>query len=133
MRPEWQAHIDELLQQYRQVRDNLGQMQREMTELTATAESPGGAVRATVDYRGNLTKLEINPRAHRSLDSATLADQIVETTKKAAQQVQERVREVVSPNVPDVAGLSGIGGDFDFTKLFPEDPKDLSPIRQVRR
>jgi hypothetical protein len=24
MRPEWQAHIDEMLEQYRQVRDNLG-------------------------------------------------------------------------------------------------------------
>lgn len=133
MRPEWQAHIDELLQQYRRMRDNLGEMQRQMTELTATAESPSGAVHVTVDYRGNLTKVEINPRAYRSLDSTTLGEQIVETAKAAARQVQEQVREVVSPNVPDVAGLSGIGGDFDFTKLFPEDPEDLPGAREARR
>jgi DNA-binding protein YbaB len=132
MRPERQARIDELLQQYRHMRDNLGAMQREMTELTATAESPGGAVRATVDYRGNLSKLEINPRAYRSLDSTTMGEQIVETAKMAARQVQERVREVVSPNVPDVAGLSVIGGDFDFTKLFPEKSEDLPGIREPR-
>lgn len=35
MRAEYEAHINELLEQYRQVRDNLGRMQREMAELTA--------------------------------------------------------------------------------------------------
>jgi DNA-binding protein YbaB len=133
MRPEWQAHIDELLGQYRRLRDNLGQMQREMTELTASAESRNGEVRATVGYRGDLVKLEINPRAHRALDSVTLAELIVETTRQAAADVQARMREVVAPNLPDAAGLSGMGTDFDFTKLFPEDPMELHPRPEASR
>jgi DNA-binding protein YbaB len=132
MRPEWQAHIDELLEQYRKVRDNLGRMQREMAELTATAESDDGMVRATVGFHGELTKLELNPRAYRVLDTETLGEVIVATTRKAAAQVRQLVNEVVSPNLPDVAGLRGMTGDFDFTKLFPTDPADLPAAREVR-
>jgi DNA-binding protein YbaB len=122
VRPEWQAHIDELLGQYRQLRDNLGRMQREMAELTATAESPDGAVRATVGHRGDLVRLEINPRAQRALDSVTLAEVIVSTTRQAAADVARKTREVVEPNLPNSATLSGMGSDFDFSKMFPEDP-----------
>ena len=120
MRPELQAHIDELLGQYRQLRDNLGRMQQEMTELTATVQSPDGMVRATVGYRGDLTKLELNPRAYRVHDTVTLAELIVETTSKAAAEVRGRVHALVAPNLPEVAGLSKMGSDFDLTRMFPE-------------
>jgi DNA-binding protein YbaB len=121
MRPELQAHIDELLGQYRQLRDNLGRMQQEMTELTATVQSQDGMVRATVGYRGDLTKLDINPRAYRVLDTVSLAELIVETTARATAEVRAQIHALVAPNLPDVAGLSGMGGDFDVSKLFPEE------------
>ena len=122
MRPEWQAHIDEMLSQYRRLRDNVGRMQRELAELTATVESSDGAVRVTVGPRGELVKLEINPRAQRALDSVTLAEVIVATTRKAGAEVATRMRELVEPNLPDSARLAGMGADVDFTKIFPEDP-----------
>jgi hypothetical protein len=42
-----------------------------MAELTGTAESPDGLVKATVDFRGSLTKLEFNPRPVRTIDSVS--------------------------------------------------------------
>src|SRR5262245_17783648 len=133
MRPEWQAHIDEMLGQYRQLRDNLGRMQREMSELTATADSPDGAVRVTVGPKGDLVKLEINPRAHRALDSVTLAETIVATTRQAAAKAAERLREIVEPNLPNSARLAGMGTDFDFTKMFPEDPMQSPQATEASR
>ncbi|WP_433207163.1 YbaB/EbfC family nucleoid-associated protein [Dactylosporangium sp. CS-047395] len=132
MRAEYQAHIDELMQQYRQVRDNLGRMQREMAELTATAQSEDELVKVTVDHRGALTAVDINPRAFRALDSATLGETIVATAKAATDDLRRRVQELVTPNMPDVAGLSRMGGDFDFSKMFPEDPKDMPGLRDLR-
>jgi DNA-binding protein YbaB len=132
VRAEYQAHINELLQQYRQVRDNLGRMQQQMTELTATAQSPDKLVEVTVDYRGELTKVEINPRAFRVLDSATLGETIVATAKAATVQVRRLIQELVNPNMPDIAGLSGMGTDLDFSKMFPADPQDLPGLRDLR-
>jgi DNA-binding protein YbaB len=132
MRAEWQAHIDSMLEQYREVRDNLGRMQREMAELTGTAESPDGLVKATVDFRGSLTKLEFNPRLVRTIDSVSLAEVIVQTVQQASAGVSEQVRDVVGPNVPESAGLSGMGTDFDFSKMFPADPQDIPGARETR-
>jgi len=132
VRAEYQAHINELLEQYRQVRDNLGRMQQEMTELTATAQSEDEMVKATVDYRGELTKVEINPRAFRAVDSVTLGESIVATARAATRDVRRRVQELVTPSMPDVAGLSRMGGDFDFSKMFPEDPMDMPGLRDLR-
>jgi DNA-binding protein YbaB len=132
VRAEYQAHIDELLEQYRQVRDNLGRMQREMAELTATARSEDELVTVTVDHRGELTAVEINPRAFRLLDSVTLGETIVATAGAATRDLRRRVQELVAPNVPDTARLSGMGGDFDFSKMFPADPQDLPGLRDMR-
>ena len=132
MRAEYQAHIDELLAQYRQVRDNLGRMQREMAELTATAQSPDELVKVTVDHRGELTAVEFNPRALRLVDSITLGETVVATAKAATRELRRRVQELVAPNIPDAAGLSGMGGDFDFSKMFPADPQDMPGLRDLR-
>jgi len=121
-----------MLEQYRDVRDNLGRMQREMAEQTATAESSDGLVKATVDFRGSLLKLDINPRMLRSVDSSSLSETIVRTVKRASAGVAGKVRAVVGPNVPDAAGLSGMGTDFDFSKMFPADPNDIPGARETR-
>ncbi|GAA3453705.1 YbaB/EbfC family nucleoid-associated protein [Dactylosporangium matsuzakiense] len=133
MRAEFQAHLDELLAQYRQARDNIGRMQREMAELSATAQSEDELVKVSVDHRGELTKVEINPRAFRLLDSVTLGETIVTTTKAATADLRRRVQELVAPHAPNFAGLSGMGGDFDVTKIFPEDPQDMPGLRDLRR
>jgi hypothetical protein len=38
----------------------------------------------------------------------------------------------VAPNIPDVAGLSGMGGDFDFRKMFLADPQARPGLRDLR-
>lgn len=134
MRLEWQAHIDEMLQQYREIRDRLGDAQRQITELTATASSEDGMVTVTVDHQGDLVELQLNPRVYRVLDSATLSETIVATTKRATADVRQRAKELMAPLLPpgtaapDTADPTGGG----LLSMLPKDPTDLSRFQGPR-
>jgi DNA-binding protein YbaB len=132
MRPEWQAHIDEMLDQYRTMRDKLGETQRQIAAVQATAESPDGLVQVTVGSRGELVNLKLRAGIYRSPDSDALAEQILATTREAARRAHEQLRALIEPIVPPELGdLGGMTANFDVTKLLPEDPTDLShlPVR----
>jgi DNA-binding protein YbaB len=123
MREQWQSHIDELLQQYRQMRDRLGELHREMGSLTATARSPDGLVTATVGAQGQLVALRIDPEAWRRLDSNVLAARIVATASVAADAVRERAGEALKEFVPArFKDAIGADGTVDVFGLIPQVP-----------
>jgi DNA-binding protein YbaB len=134
MRLEWQAHIDEMLQQYRQVRDRLGDAQRQISELTSTVASEDGLVTVTVDHQGDLVDLQLNPRVYRVLDPLTLGETIVETTKRAVSEVRQQAKDLMTPLLPpntasaDPADPTGGG----LLSLLPQDPTDLSRFQGSR-
>lgn len=134
MRLEWQAHIDEMLQQYRQIRDRLGDAQRQVSELTATASSEDGMVTVTVDHQGDLVELQLNPRVYRVLDYLTLSETIVETTKRAVSEVRQQAKDLMTPLLPPNTGSADptdpAGGDL--MALLPKDPTDLSRFQGSR-
>lgn len=134
MRLEWQAHIDEMLQQYRQIRDRLGDAQRQVSELTATASSEDGMVTVTVDHQGDLVELQLNPRVYRVLDYLTLSETIVETTKRAVSEVRQQAKDLMTPLLPPNTGSADptdpAGGDL--MALLPKDTTDLSRFQGSR-
>lgn len=133
VRADWQAHIDELLDQYRTMRDNLGDMQQRMAELVGTAESEDGLISATVSYRGELSGLEIDPRVLRSYDSVTLSETLLVVAQAAVADVRRQLSEVMSPYMPEnMADMGGIGKQIDLSKLLPEDPTDADRLRPSR-
>lgn len=135
MRPEWQAHIDEMLQQYKQVRDRLGDAQKQVSELTATAESEGGLVTVTVNYQGELVNVTLHSRIHRMLDPITLGETIVATARKATLDVRDQAKTVMTPLMPpnmtppDPADPTGGG----LLSMLPKDPTDLSRFQGPAR
>jgi len=132
MRPEWQAHIDELLGQYRTMRDRLGETQRQIAQVQATAVSPDGLVEVTVGPRGELVNLRLRPGIYRMPDSERLAELILSTTREAARLAHEQLRALIEPIVPaELGDLGGMSADFDVATLLPEDPTDLRhlPLR----
>lgn len=72
---------------------------RQAREVTGSATSSDGLITATVDARGQLVQLDIDPRIYRRPDSRELADSIVETIKAAADDAQEQVLDVFEPLV----------------------------------
>ncbi|MFC5745148.1 YbaB/EbfC family nucleoid-associated protein [Actinomadura rugatobispora] len=126
MRAEWQAHIDELLKEYKKQHEQLKKLQDRLTALEAEGEGGDGAVKARVDRQGRLTSLEFDPRRYRKLGSEELAEAVLEAARNAADQVSGKAREAMEGLVPEGAEQS----DFDFTKLVGDTPGDFDAVRE---
>lgn len=133
VRADWQAHIDGLMDQYRTMRDNLGEMQQRLAEIVGTAESEDGMISASVSYRGELSELVIDPRVLRSYDSVTLSETLLAVAREATADVRRQMSEVMTPYMPEGMGdMGGIGKQIDLSKLLPEDPTDPGRLRPSR-
>jgi DNA-binding protein YbaB len=123
MREEWQAHIDELLERYKEQRQQLKDMQARIAALGATGEAAGGMVKVTVGAQGELTEVEFDPRVYRKLASEELAAAVVEAARNATGSVTEQRREAMQGLVPDEM----LEGDVD--KMLPADLTDFDAVR----
>jgi len=68
--------------------------------LTETAVSADGHVEVTVDARGAVVGLTLDPRIYRTQDASALATTIVATATEAADAVRDRVFAVMKPLLP---------------------------------
>src|SRR3954468_2148129 len=71
--------FNEVYGQYERLRAGLDELQQRLAEYSATARSDDGHVTATVGPRGQLIKLELDPRVYRDHDAAGLARKITAT------------------------------------------------------
>jgi DNA-binding protein YbaB len=81
--------------------------------VQVTETSRDGLVTVTVGSRGELVRLDIDPRVFRRPDSRQLADTITETVHRAAAAAQERVLDVLEPLVPRRTMQAHLAGDTD--------------------
>lgn len=123
MREEWQAHIDELMERYKQQRQQLQDLQERMAALGATGEAADGMVKVTVGPQGELTNVELDPRVYRKLASEELAEAVLEASRNAGRQVGDQRKETLAGSVPDEV-LEG-----DFSKLLPDDLGDIDVVK----
>lgn len=86
---------------------------RQAREVTGSATSSDGLITATVDARGQLLQLDIDPRIYRRPDSRELADTIVDTVKTAADHAQEQVLDVFEPMVSKDRMRSALSQDSE--------------------
>lgn len=115
------AMAEGLTGKFEQIRANIGDMQRAIREVTGTATSTDGFVKATVGPRGQLIKLDLNARIYRNPDTTKLANIIVETVKKAGEEATAKVKLVTDKYAPGMGAESYLKGDlaarlsqFDF-------------------
>lgn len=124
MRAEWQAHIDELLKEYRDKRAQLRELQERLAGAEATSTAADEMVRVTVGPQGQLKQLEFDPRVYRRLSPTELADAIMEAAGRAADQVREQVQDAMQPlEPPNVEG-------FDLDKVLGAPPRDFEEARE---
>jgi len=115
------AYAEELSSQFRKLRNGLTDLQKEMSEVTATAKSSDGYVTATVGPRGQLVKLHLDARIYRKPDSAQLAATITEAVQRATTEAAKKVDAVAARHTPGLDVGSYLHGDlvsrfdrFDF-------------------
>jgi DNA-binding protein YbaB len=127
MQPEWQAHIDELLAQYREKRNQLKDLQRRMSEAGATVTTEDEMITVKVGPQGRLVGLEFNPRVYRKFAPSELAEAVLAAVREAGAQVDGQLRAAMEPMMP--AGDYGEVGGFDLSDVLPERPDDLDAFR----
>lgn len=97
------ALAEELTGQVAKLRTGMVDMRNEINALTATVKSPDGYVTATVGPRGQLVRLQLDPRIYRTPDSTALATTITQTVQKAAAEAAKKVEAVAAKYAPGVA------------------------------
>ncbi|MGW4799543.1 YbaB/EbfC family nucleoid-associated protein [Nonomuraea sp. NPDC004297] len=108
-----QAYAEEL-------RETFMRMQREAKDLNAraqaiqiTEQSADGHVSATVSVRGELIRLDLDPRVFRRPDARGLADTITATVRQARTRALEELVELFGPVVPPEQLRAHLDGDLE--------------------
>jgi len=94
------AYADELQARFEKMSREGPAIQQSAKEVQVTEKSPDGLISATVGPRGDLLKLELDPRIYRRPDSQELAETITETIKAAADKARDQVLELFSTIIP---------------------------------
>jgi DNA-binding YbaB/EbfC family protein len=91
---DWQ----QLMQLSQQMQGRLQQLQHDLAEKTYDGQAGAGLVRVTVDGKGTVRSLTIEPEAFQGRDAELLADlvlsAIAEGQRRAADALQQEMRRV---------------------------------------
>jgi DNA-binding protein YbaB len=107
------ARADELMGELNRLRSGMGELQQKLRAITATAKSEDGYVTAVVGPRGQLVRLDLDPRIYRRPDSRQLAAAITDTIKRAAADAMAQVSAACKPFMPDEELQAHLQFDFE--------------------
>ncbi|WP_405467275.1 YbaB/EbfC family nucleoid-associated protein [Streptomyces canus] len=119
----YDQHIDELLGTYRRERAQVGELQRRMREVTASAMAPRQALKVTVNSQGEVTEIEFPTGAYKRMAPVELSQTLLTTIQKARTTALAEVAEVLSGHLPaGVVAADLLQGKADLGGLLPETP-----------
>ena len=117
------AQADELMARFESMRSGYTDLQQKLRAVQGSATSKDGMVKATVGPRGQLIKLELDPRIYRRPNSRELAATITETVQQATETAMKSIEELMRPFVPDAQFQAHM--NFDFEGVFQQLDRDL--------
>ncbi len=85
-----------LMKQAQKVQQQMMKMQEELAQREVSAQAGGGMVEATVNGRGELLKLHLEPEVVDPEDVDMLADMVVAAVGEAQRRAQQMVQEEMS-------------------------------------
>ncbi len=112
------ARFAEIQDSYERVRDGLAQLQQRMKALQVTAASTNDLVQATVDARGQLVRLKLQPRVMRELDHEELERVILATVRTATAQATDQVAELMTELSPAGSSAAAYIRSGDYNDLL---------------
>ncbi|WP_084180808.1 YbaB/EbfC family nucleoid-associated protein [Jatrophihabitans endophyticus] len=102
--------MQQLMKQAQQMQEQLQSAQAELASASVTGTAGGGLVTATLTGAGELTALEIDPKAVDPEDVETLQDLVVAAVRDAHRAVGELAAEKMGPLTGGLGGGLGIPG-----------------------
>ncbi len=94
------AYADELQGRFQKLTTEGPEIHQRARAVQVTEKSPDGFISVTVGARGELIRLDLDPRIYRRPDSRQLADAITDTIKAAGAKAQEQVLDLFEPLIP---------------------------------
>jgi DNA-binding YbaB/EbfC family protein len=86
-------NFDQILQMGQQVQARLAQLDTELLQLNVSSSSGGGMVTATVDGRGRIRSLKIDPAAVSPDDVEMLEDLVLAAVSEAQNRAQQMAKD----------------------------------------
>jgi DNA-binding protein YbaB len=108
------ARFDDVYASYSKLRDNVGDLQRQLAGLEVTAKSADGMVTVVVGARGQLVRLKLHERAYAQHRPDRLATLITETVGRAEVAAGQAVQQLVARVVPEETGVAELLRSQDF-------------------
>jgi DNA-binding protein YbaB len=100
------AHLEKL-------HDGHAELQRKLREIRVSVTSADELVTVTVDARGQVDGITLDPRIYQRPDSRLLAATITAAIQQAAAEAMARVMELTRPFMPDETLRAHLDLDFD--------------------
>lgn len=92
--------LESLMADAHKLLGNAAEMKRKLEELTVSTKSEDGFVVTTVDARGRLMQLDLDPRIYRSPNAGALSRQIIEAYQRAVDKVEQDSRTILEKYLP---------------------------------
>ncbi len=104
------GNIAGMMKQAKALQENMKKMQEELLQKRFEAEAGAGMVKATVNGKGELMQIKIDPSA--AEDVELLEDLVVAATGAAAKKAQDAIKEEMTQMTGgmDLPGLSDLMG-----------------------
>jgi DNA-binding YbaB/EbfC family protein len=105
-------NIQQLMQMGQQLQSKISKMQESLDSQTVSATSGGGMVTATVDGKGQIRKVQLDPTCVDPRDIEMLEDLVVAAVSQAqskARELYEQEMKKATGGLPlNMPGLSGL-------------------------
>jgi DNA-binding protein YbaB len=115
-----------LLADIEQLEQEVRQAQRAIDETTGTAEAADELILATVTGRGELVRLDLDPRVYREFAPDALAEEVITAVNEARSRAQRNALEILTTALPTLPAPTD--DDPAFGPLLAE----LERMREVR-
>lgn len=99
-----------LMSQMKEAQEKVQEIQQKLEHIQATGEAGAGAVRATVDGRKKVLRLDIDATFIRPEEKETLQDLIIAAITLATQAVDEKIQDEVRKSASGI--LKGFPADL---------------------
>lgn len=86
-------NLSQMLKQAQEMQSKMAEMQTAMAELEVTGQSGGGLVAVTVNGKGDLKRVKIDPKLVEPADVEVLEDLIVAAAQDAKSKADAQVAE----------------------------------------
>jgi len=103
-------NMQAMMKQVQQMQDRMAKVQAELEQKLTTAEVGGGMIKATVNGKQQVVKIQIEKEVINPADSEMLEDLVVAAVNKALDEsqkmAQEEMNKVTAGMMPKIPGLN---------------------------